>query len=67
MAKKRNLVKEYNDMIAARAAAGMPAIERSLVTIGQSYVFMSEEGIKTIEWSDMQDVTKWEPINEITD
>lgn len=65
MAKKRNLVKEYNDMMAARISAGMPAIERSLVTIGQSCVFMSEEGIKVIEWADMQDPTKWEAKNPV--
>jgi hypothetical protein len=66
MTDERNYVKEYNGWMEARVAAGMPAIERSMVTLGQSFVWISPEGIKTIEWSDMQDPTKWEPINEIT-
>lgn len=65
MTEKFNHLKAYNDYMKARIDAGMPAIERSMVTLGRSFVWMSPEGMKTIEWSDMQDATKWEPINEV--
>lgn len=67
MAKKRNYVKEYNEWMKARVAAGMPAIERSLVTIGQSCVFISQDGIKTIEWADMQNPDNFNPTNKSED
>jgi hypothetical protein len=48
MTNERNLIKEYDDWLAAQVASGMPAIEHSLVTLGQSFVWMSPDGIKII-------------------
>ena len=61
MSKERNIIKEYDKMVKARFDAGWPALERSIVNTGRGFYFMSFDGIKTIEWSDMQDPTKWEP------
>lgn len=64
MSKKRNIVKDYDTYVKACMDGGACHSPHSLVTIGTSYVMATSEGMKRIEWADMQDPTKWEPRNE---
>ncbi len=62
-----SLIEEYKEWMKWRIDIGMPVIERSLMTLGSSVMFVSPEGIKTIEISEMQDPTEWDAKNRRID
>ena len=58
--KKRNMVADYDAYIKACMDSGVFHSQHSLVNLGTSYVMITSEGAKTIEWSDVHDVTNWD-------
>ena len=59
MTKKRNFIKEYWKRYDDAKAAGACVDPYTVVFVNQDFFFMSNEGVKKIEWSNEEDITKW--------
>ena len=65
MIKKRNTVKDYDAYMKASMDSGACVKMHSMAHMGKSYFYVSAEGIKEIEWTEMCDPKVW--IDETTD
>jgi hypothetical protein len=54
-----NFIKERDKRREKAKAAGACIDPHSLVFVNQDFFFMARDGMKKIEWSNQEDVTKW--------